>query len=153
VNVARAVATLGPVGLVPIAPATAASALVTLIGWFLPSPPWPMTLLLLVAGTALAIWVCGEAEKSLGHDAGPIVADEVIGQCLALLFAPRAIGAFVAAFLLFRLFDVWKPLGADGLQRLPGGLGVVADDVAAGLMACGALHLILVGMRAAGWSP
>jgi phosphatidylglycerophosphatase A len=105
-----------------------------------------------VLGSILAIHVSEVAERTLGHDAKPIVADEVIGQSLALLMVPREIPAFVAAFLLFRFFDVWKPLGARQLQRLPGGWGIVADDVAAGLIACGTLHLGWWGWRAAGWS-
>jgi phosphatidylglycerophosphatase A len=145
---ARPLATLGPVGYAPIAPATAGSAVVVAIGWFIPPPALPVALALLAAGTLLAVWVCGEAEKSLGHDAGPIVADEVIGQSLALLLAPHTWWAFAAAFLLFRLFDIWKPLGAQQAQRLPGGLGVVADDVIAGLTACGAFHLAWWGWRA-----
>ena len=96
---------------------------------------------LLVVGTAIAMWLCGEAEKDLGHDAHPIVADEVIGQSIALLGVPHTPVAFIAAFFLFRLFDVWKPLGAREIQRLPGGLGVVADDVIAGITALAAQHL------------
>jgi phosphatidylglycerophosphatase A len=136
----RALATLGPVGYAPIAPATVASAVVAGIGWFIPPPALPVALALLLAGTPLAVWVCGEAEKTLGHDAKPIVADEVIGQCLALLFVPHTWVAFAASFFLFRVFDVWKPLGAQQAQRLPGGLGVVADDAIAGLTACAAFH-------------
>jgi phosphatidylglycerophosphatase A len=136
-------ATLGPVGSSPVAPATAASAVVTLIAWFLPVPPLAAALAMLAAGTLIAVWAAGEAEKELGHDAGPIVIDEVIGQAIALLFAPHRIGVFVAAFFLFRLFDIWKPLGAREAQRLPGGVGVVADDVIAGLTACAATHVVL----------
>ncbi len=145
--VARLVATLGPVGFAPIAPATAGSAVVTLIAWFVPVEPPVIVTLLFVVGTAIAVWAAGIAEGSLGHDAGPIVIDEVIGQSLALLFAPHRVVAFVAAFFLFRLFDIWKPLGAREVQRLPGGWGVVADDVIAGLTACGALQLGLFALR------
>ena len=137
----RALATLGPAGFVPIAPATAGSALITLIGWFVPVPPVAITLVLLVAGTALAVWIAGEAEKEFGHDAKPIVVDEAIGQSIALLFVPHVWWAFALAFVLFRVFDVWKPLGANQAQKLPGGLGIVADDVIAGIVACGAFHL------------
>ena len=139
--VVRGLATLGPAGYAPVAPATAGSALVALVGWFLPVPaPW-ITALLFVAGTSLAVAVAGAAEHELGHDAKPIVIDEAVGQSLALLFVPHAPWMFVAAFVLFRIFDVWKPLGAREIQALPGGWGVVADDVIAGLTACGALHL------------
>jgi phosphatidylglycerophosphatase A len=123
-----------------------------LIGWFLPVPAIGVALVLIAVGTALAIWICGAAEQELGHDAHPIVADEVVGQTLALLLVPRSLWAFGAAFVLFRVFDVWKPLGANQAQRLPGGVGVVADDVIAGLTTCGVVHLGLWGARSAGWS-
>ena len=139
----RAFATLGPVGTLPIAPATWASAVVVLVGWFLPVPSLPMAIVALVVGTVLAVWLCGEAEKTLGHDAHPIVLDELIGQSIALLGVPHTWWAFVAAFVLFRLFDIWKPLGVRKVQEWRGGLGVVADDVSAGLMSCAVLHLAL----------
>jgi len=147
----RFLATLGPAGYAPVAPATAGSALVALIGWFLPVPALAVTLALLAAGTAIAVWIAGEAEKELGHDAKPIVIDEAIGQSLALLLVPHTVIAFAAAFFLFRVFDVWKPLGAREIQSLPGGLGVVADDVIAGLTACGAFHAGVWAGRALGW--
>jgi len=133
-------ATLGPTGFTPIAPATAASALVTLIAWFIPPPPLAAALAILAVGTAIAIWAAGEAEKDLGHDAHPIVIDEVIGQSISLFFLPHRVIAFAIAFVLFRIFDVWKPLGAREAQALPGGWGVVIDDVIAGITACGAYH-------------
>ena len=147
----QALATLGPVGYFPVAPASAASAVVVLIGWFIPPSSLPVALALIAAGAAVAVWASGEAEKTLGHDAKSIVADEVVGQSLALLLVPRAPIGFAAAFVLFRLFDVWKPLGVRGLQRLPGGYGVVADDVGAGLIACAAFHAGWWGMRRMGW--
>jgi phosphatidylglycerophosphatase A len=147
----RLLATLGPVGYLPVAPATAGSAVVALIGYFLPVPPLWATLVLIAIGAWLAVGICGAAERQLGHDAKPIVADEAVGQSLALLLVPHDPVAFFASFVLFRIFDVWKPLGANEAQRLPGGLGVVVDDVIAGLTACGAFHLGVWGARAAGW--
>jgi len=147
----RGLATLGPAGYAPVAPATAGSALVALLGWFLPVPAIAWALALLAAGTFAAVWIAGEAEKDLGHDAKPIVVDEAVGQSLALLWVPHTVVAFAVAFLLFRVFDIWKPLGAREIQRLPGGLGVVADDVVAGLTACGAFHLGAWGAGSLGW--
>ena len=136
-------ASLGPAGWSKVAPATAGSALVTLIAWFLPVPSLPMFFALLVLGTLVAVWAAGEAEKDLGHDAGPIVIDEAIGMTLALLFAPHRLTVFVAAFFLFRFLDIWKPLGAREAQALPGGWGVVADDIIAGVTSMLALHGLL----------
>jgi len=148
----RFAATLGPVGYAPIAPATVGSLVTAAIGWFLPVPAPLVVAVTLVIGTVLAVWVCDEAEKQLGHDAHSIVADEVIGQSLALLGAPHSLIAFAAAFVLFRIFDVWKPLGANQAQRLPGGLGVVADDVIAGITSCVTLDLLRWGLARAGLS-
>jgi len=138
----RVLATLGFVGFMPIAPATWASAVVALVGYFLPAPSLPIAIALILAGGALAVWICGEAEKELGHDAHPIVADEVVGQSIALLGVRHDPLSFAVSFALFRVFDVWKPLGAREAQRLPGGWGVVTDDVIAGLTACLTLHAI-----------
>jgi len=153
-SVTRFLATLGPAGWAPVAPATAGSAVVAAIGWFLPVPALPITLVLIAVGTALAIWVAGEAEKELGHDAKPIVADEAVGQSLALLWVPHAWPAFVLSFVLFRIFDVWKPLGAREAQRLPGGFGIVADDFIAGITSCATFHaLTLIATRVLHHSP
>jgi phosphatidylglycerophosphatase A len=148
---ARWIATLGPVGSAPLAPATAASAVVALVGWLLPVPPLPVTLALILAGCAVAVWSATEAEKVLGHDAKPIVIDEVIGQSLALLWAPHRPLVFVVAFVLFRVFDVWKPLGAREVQVLPAGWGILADDLIAGLTSCGVLQLALWGTARLGY--
>jgi phosphatidylglycerophosphatase A len=145
-------ASLGPAGFSPVAPATAGSALVTAIAWFLPVPQLPVALAFLAAGTLVAVWAAGQAEKDLGHDAGPIVIDEAIGQTIALLFAPHRLGVFVAAFFLFRLFDIWKPLGAREAQALPGGWGVVADDAIAGLTTLAALQGLLWLQSKLGWA-
>ena len=145
------VATLGPVGYSPVAPATVASALVVLAAWFIPSPnPW-VVVLLFALGTALAVWVTGRAEQDLGRDAHAIVADEVLGQSLALLGVPHSLGAYFASLVLFRIFDIWKPLGARQAQSLVGGLGVVGDDVIAGFTACAAFHVGSWGVHALGW--
>ena len=141
-SLVRVLSTLGFVGYLPVASATWASAVVTLVGYFLPALPLAIAIALILAGGAAAVWICGEAEKELGHDAHPIVADEVVGQSIALLGAPHDPIYFAASFVLFRIFDIWKPLGAREAQKLPGGFGIVADDVIAGHTACLALHLI-----------
>jgi len=145
-----ALATLGPVGRAPVAPATAASVVVALAGWFIPPAPLWVAIVLLAAGSVIAAWICGRAEATLGHDAHPIVLDELVGQSIALLGAPHWWPAYLASVALFRLFDIWKPFGAQEAQELPGGSGVVADDVIAGLAACLALQLALWGLRLLG---
>jgi len=76
-----------------------------------------------------------------------IVLDELVGQSIALLGAPHWWPAYVTSVALFRLFDIWKPFGAREAQELPGGIGVVVDDMIAGLAACLALQLSLWGAR------
>lgn len=137
--VARALATGFGAGFFPIAPATFASALVTLAVWLW----WPVCVgtegVLIAVLTPVAIWSAHVAERKLGHDAHPIVIDEVVGQLVTLWAVPRSVPWMVAGFLLFRLMDIWKPLGARDLQRLRGGWGIVTDDLLAGAYARGVL--------------
>lgn len=84
------------------------------------------------------IWAAGRATNLLGNTDPPeAVVDEVIGQLIVFLFVPFGIGwpMILAGFLFFRLFDIWKPYPIDYLQVLPGGIGVCADDILAGVYA------------------
>jgi phosphatidylglycerophosphatase A len=106
--------------------------------------PWhllPLTLVLLLP----SIWAADRtAAVRNSKDPQLVVVDEVLGQWIALAFVPAlAPGWFAAAFLLFRAFDIWKPWPVRSLERLPGGTGIVADDIAAGAWA--ALVLKLAG--------
>lgn len=98
-------------------------------------------LFLLFAGTLAAQRV----ESLWGHDSQRIVIDEVVGQMIVFCFAGPARlswGAIFAGFVLFRVFDIVKPFPIRHLERLPGGVGVIADDVGAGLYALIALTLL-----------
>lgn len=100
--------------------------------------------------SALAIWLSDVAEKTYGEkDSHKIVVDEIVGFFVAMAFVPYRGPHLLAAFVLFRFFDVAKPLPIHRLQRLPGGWGVVADDLLAGLYSCVVLHIV----RALGWLP
>lgn len=125
------IATLGPVGYWPVGPGTLASALVTLL-WM--AAPWPRVAWLGVAllWTVAGIPAGSRAERELGHDDGRIVIDEAAGMSLALLAAPRGWPYAGLAFGLFRLFDIAKPPPVGRLQRVPGGWGIMLDDLAAG---------------------
>ncbi|HEX8735738.1 MAG TPA: phosphatidylglycerophosphatase A [Pyrinomonadaceae bacterium] len=84
------------------------------------------------------IWAASRATKLFRHkDPSEAVVDEVIGQLLTFLFVPFDISwkYILAGFLLFRLFDIWKPYPIDSLQNLPAGIGVCADDILAGVYA------------------
>ena len=88
--------------------------------------------------TLLGVWAAGRATELLGDlDPSKAVVDEVIGQLIVFLFVPFGIGwpFILTGFLLFRIFDIWKPYPIDYLQVLPGGIGVCADDILAGVYA------------------
>ncbi len=132
-GIATRVATLGPVGYLPIAPGTWGSGVAVVIWWFgLSDLNHTGYWLLILAVTALALWSSHRAERSLGRDARPIVIDELVGQWTALAACPIKLLPVVLAFFLFRGFDIWKPFPVRSSQRLPGGWGVVADDILAG---------------------
>jgi len=108
------------------------------------------TLLLSAVGIYISIGICGEAEFRLGRrDPGEVILDEFIVMPLCFLGWPvLAVSLpnwiiFLAGFALFRLFDIIKPFGIKRLQTLPGGWGVVMDDVAAALAACATLHALI----------
>ena len=82
--------------------------------------------------------------QSGGHDPQFVVIDEVIGQWIALLFCPVDWRHALIALVLFRLFDITKPFPVRRLERLPGGWGIVFDDVAAGLYALGIASLLRI---------
>ncbi|MBD3163114.1 MAG: phosphatidylglycerophosphatase A [Candidatus Latescibacteria bacterium] len=149
---ARVVATFGFVGHLPVAPGTWAS-LVTVVLWWRIAPAVPVAgtilfwILLLVAGTAAS----AAMERIYGHDDGRIVIDEVAGLLVAVAGFPRLLGIAIAAFVLFRLFDILKPPPVYQLQALPGGFGVMADDLAAGIYANLLLRLLLFLFPALAW--
>ena len=157
-------------GLSPIAPGTAGSAVGLVLAWLLTSSllaahasSVAAAVGLLMSGLAvglLGVVVSGPVCRALNsRDPGCIVIDEVSGQMLASavvpLLAPKspvvAAGAWILSFLLFRFFDVVKPGPIRRLQELPGGWGVVADDVGAGLAAAAALLVLAWAASRLGW--
>jgi phosphatidylglycerophosphatase A len=142
-RLALILATAGGAGLVPVAPGTAGAAVGVALYWLI-APLGAAA----VAGTAIALLVAGIFAADLAErvyeqrDDGRIVIDEVVGQLLALaplpLFGGRARSPLLvaAAFLTFRLFDIWKPGPVRWAERnFAGGAGVMFDDVAAGALA------------------
>ncbi len=103
-------------------------------------------LLLLMVLTIIAVRLADEAGKLLGVEDSPvIVVDEIVGLLLALTGVPPGFGNAVAAFLIFRLFDIFKPFPADWCDtNLDGGVGVVADDLVAGAMTWVVMRILFV---------
>jgi phosphatidylglycerophosphatase A len=105
----------------------------------------PLYLITTLAFTLFACWVSGHAEVVFNEkDSGKIVIDEVAGYLVTMIAVPLSWQAVTAGFFLFRLFDIVKPQPARWFDRcLKNGYGVVLDDIAAGVYACVATHLIL----------
>jgi len=143
-----AVATAGGAGFAPKAPGTAGSLVGVLIyllierlqlGAYYPHA--------IIFSFIVGIWASSRVEQLWGHDSQRIVIDEVVGQMITFAMAAgryRLSALYIAlGFGLFRLFDIVKPFPIRRLERFKGGLGVVADDVGAGLYALVVLMLIV----------
>ena len=137
-------------GLAPVAQGTFGS-LAAILPWLLLRElSLPMNLVIIVLGFALGVWACGMAGHALGvDDHRALVWDEFVGLWIALLPALLAPWwAVVIGFALFRLFDVWKPWPIRVFdRRLKGGLGVMVDDVVAGVFAAVVLGVVLHFLR------
>jgi phosphatidylglycerophosphatase A len=130
------VATGAGSGYAPIAPGTAGSGVGLLLYALLVQLPGPGFVLAVVATALVGIWAAGRAEQEFGKkDDGRITVDEIAGMLVSLIALPVRLDVAIAAFFLFRFFDIVKPPPARRLERLGGGLGVVTDDLAAGLYA------------------
>jgi phosphatidylglycerophosphatase A len=137
----------GPCGFSPVAPGTIGTLGAVPLAWALSRLGWPAylgaTALLLVAGVVAA----DRAGRHWGVvDASPIVIDEVVGYLLTVALVPFSWLTALVGFLLFRLLDVVKPWPVSALDRIKSGLGVMLDDVAAGVLAWVALQVVLRGI-------
>lgn len=139
-----AIATGFWVGMLPKAPGTWGS-LFALLPWLLlKGLTLPVYLLVLAAVFIVGFFAAGSAEKILDRaDAGPIVIDEILGMFITLTLAPDHPLAWLLGFLLFRIFDIAKPFPVSWFdQRIHGGIGIMMDDVVAGLYALISLQLL-----------
>jgi phosphatidylglycerophosphatase A len=139
-SLASVVATAFGSGYLPVAPGTAGSAIGLLLFWPMAGWRWPWQL-----GACLAVFLVGVlaaarvAQRVGRKDPGIVVVDEVVGQWVTLAALPLTPATAALGFLLFRAMDILKPWPARDLEHLPGGWGIMADDVAAGVYA----HLLL----------
>jgi len=136
-SLAKALATALGAGYSPIAPGTCGTLVTVPLAWALaPLVAWQF-LLIAAAITGVGIWAAHRADLAWGsHDSGRIVIDEVAGYLITVAFVDRSSGVALAiGFLVFRFLDITKPPPVRWLDdNLPGGWGVVLDDVAAGVM-------------------
>lgn len=140
------VATALGVGYAPIAPGTFGSLVGVLLAVALSRAGGiPLLALGTVVAALAGFWSAGAAERRLNRvDPGPVVIDEVAGQMLTLLLVPLTPTVLGAGFLLFRALDIWKPGPIRRLEKIPGGSGIMADDLAAGAVGC---LLLLAAVR------
>ncbi len=99
---------------------------------------WAMNAVLLTVLCLIGIWASGRTAPIFGNsDPSQAVVDEVMGQLVTFCFIPFGLSwpFILAGFLLFRFFDIWKPYPIRSLEALPGGLGICADDIIAGVYA------------------
>lgn len=129
----RLFATFLYTGFFPFAPATFATAVFLGLYWFVPGAHWMAGWIALAVTAVLSVPASTAMEKRHGKDPHCVVIDEVVGIQVALVGATPTLAGVAAAFVLFRIFDVWKPFPIHRLQSLPGGWGIVADDALAGL--------------------
>jgi phosphatidylglycerophosphatase A len=142
------VATGGYVGYVPIAPGTFGSALGLVLLWAIRTVgDVGLEIVVLVLVLVLGVWSGRLAERYAGRvDPGIVVIDEVAGMLITMLLIPVTARSVLAGFLVFRALDILKPWPARRLERLPGGFGIMADDVMAAVYG----NLVMHGLRAVG---
>lgn len=131
------------IGHVPVVPATWTSLFVALVYLGVGPQGWLTQLGCIVLVVALGVPACSWLEQRYGHDPKQATADEVAGMLLALFGVPPTWPNVAAAFVLFRMFDVFKVPPARQAERLPGGLGIMADDVIAGIQTRLAMVVVL----------
>jgi phosphatidylglycerophosphatase A len=129
------IATCAHVGYAPVAPGTWGSAVGLLVYYVVRrQASTPIELGVIAVILLIGLWAATEAEHHFGGiDPGPVVIDEVIGMLITLAVHPVNVAGAVAGFFIFRVLDVVKPWPARRLELLPGGFGVVLDDVMAGV--------------------
>ena len=136
-------------GLSPLAPGTVGTLAAIPLYWVLQALPPLAYLLVLAVMFLVGLWACDKTARELGaSDPGAIVWDEILGFLVTMALAPPGWIWILLGFILFRLFDILKPWPIGALdQRIKGGLGILLDDLVAGVMAWGLLQLVLALSR------
>ena len=145
-------ATCGYVGYAPVAPGTFGSAAgLAVFAAVRASGSTFVEIMVIVGLFAIGVWSAGAAERYFGRvDPGAVVMDEVAGMLITLTLLPVTVTGAIIGFFIFRAFDVIKPWPSGRFEKLPGGLGVMADDGMAGIYG-NLLMRVLIWMTPAGW--
>lgn len=133
-KILKNIATLGFVGYLPVAPGTWGSLVAAVFAAFL-EPSLKAQAVLIVVGFVVGTISSTAAERVIGQtDSGHIVIDEFIGFLVSIVYLPQTYGYIIAAFFLFRFFDILKPFPIRQAERsLKGGFGIMTDDLLAGI--------------------
>jgi len=142
-------ATGGYIGFIPFAPGTFGSVLGIPFYYFMSSLPLLPAFSFLLVFILFSVWIAGKGEAALNtKDPGCIVIDEIAGIGVTFFTIPFNLYWAVLGFIIFRFFDILKPFPVNYLEkRFTGGLGVVIDDVAAGIMSNIVLQIVLLVMK------
>ncbi len=143
---ARLIATWFGTGLIPKAPGTCGSLVALPVAWLIQTSFGTGVLMLSIALLVpIGIWAAGKTADDMNEDdPGQIVVDEVVGQWLTVLFLPPIWWFYVIGFVVFRVFDIFKPWPVDHFDKHgAGGTGIMQDDLAAGLYGLFLLQAIL----------
>lgn len=140
----RIIATGFYLGYAPVAPGTVGSLLGLFLYWAVPKSESVFSLVIYALLFFIGVWSATEVEKEAGKDASIIIIDEIVGMLITLTWFDKNVKALVIGFIIFRFFDITKPFPAKHAERLPGGWGVMMDDVIAGVYSAAVLRLIFL---------
>jgi phosphatidylglycerophosphatase A len=131
-------------GYIPFASGTFGSIAALIIYW-IPGFENPIIMFIaIIVFAAYGIYVGNKFDKKYGKDPAECTVDEVVGQWIALLFVPKTIILSTVVFFMWRFFDIVKPFPARKLEYLPGGLGIMIDDVVSAFYSLILIHLVLI---------
>lgn len=132
-------------GMFPWMPGTVGSVAAIPLWYFLIQLSWPLYALVVMLSLCLGVYVCHQTARDMGvHDHGCIVWDEFVGMWITLMALPVNNWRWVlAGFVVFRVLDIWKPWPIRWFDnKVPGGIGIMIDDVIAGIIGAGIIYLI-----------
>jgi phosphatidylglycerophosphatase A len=133
-------------GTIPFAPGTFGTLIAIPIYLLMRPLSWELYLVLTLLIIALSVWICNKVTREIGvQDHQGMCLDEIVGYLVTLFHAPLGWGWMLSGFLLFRLFDIWKPWPISYVdQHIHGGFGIILDDVLAGAASCAIIQLAAV---------
>ena len=142
---AKILATVFGIGYFPWGPGTLAALVASIFFYSIYVVPWGQLFspFAVVVVFFIGVWVSNIVEKDWGKDSSLVVIDEVLGMGVSLLFIPADWHYYLVAFILFRIFDIGKPLLIRRMESFPAGWGVMLDDLLAGIYANIVLQVII----------